>query len=166
MSGIQAKICLPPSRPSLTSYALKTRGALRILGFLALDDLVSNDLMPQGVGVFLYSLEGPTWALGSNRFEGWRKCSLGRRWRNIPEADRWGPPLGAGWHQGGADRSNLAASRALPQGVASWSPLESSRIVFIAIKLSSFWRFDPSFRFSGYTLQKIHIYQNLWKLSV
>jgi hypothetical protein len=51
MSGIQAKICLPPSRPSLTSYALETRGALKILGFLALDDLISNDLMPQrGLG--------------------------------------------------------------------------------------------------------------------
>jgi hypothetical protein len=42
------RICLPPSRPSLTSYALETRGALRILGFLALDDLISNDLMPRG----------------------------------------------------------------------------------------------------------------------
>jgi hypothetical protein len=51
MPRIQAKICLPLSRPSLTSYALETRGALRILGFLALDDLISNDLMPQGVGV-------------------------------------------------------------------------------------------------------------------
>jgi hypothetical protein len=39
MLGIQAKICLPPSRPSLNSYALETRGAL---------DLISNDLMPQG----------------------------------------------------------------------------------------------------------------------
>jgi hypothetical protein len=48
MSGIQVKIYLSPSRPSLTSYALETRGALRILGFLALDDLISNDLMPQG----------------------------------------------------------------------------------------------------------------------
>jgi hypothetical protein len=48
MSGIQAKICLPPSRPSLTSYAQETRGALRRLGFLALDDLISNDLMPLG----------------------------------------------------------------------------------------------------------------------
>jgi hypothetical protein len=48
MSGIQAKICLPLSRSSLTSYALETRGALRILGFLNLDDLISNDLMPQG----------------------------------------------------------------------------------------------------------------------
>jgi hypothetical protein len=38
--------CLPPSRPSLTGYALGTRGAMRILGFLALDDLISNDLMP------------------------------------------------------------------------------------------------------------------------
>jgi hypothetical protein len=41
-------ICLPPSRPSLTSYALDTRGTMRILGFLALNDLISNDLMPQG----------------------------------------------------------------------------------------------------------------------
>jgi hypothetical protein len=46
--------CLPPSRHSLTSYALENRGALRILGFLALDDLISNDLMAQGAGVSLY----------------------------------------------------------------------------------------------------------------
>jgi hypothetical protein len=39
---------LPPSRPSLTSYALETRGALRRLGFLALNELISNDLMPLG----------------------------------------------------------------------------------------------------------------------
>jgi hypothetical protein len=31
MSGIQAKIGLPPSRPSLTSYALETRGVLRMI---------------------------------------------------------------------------------------------------------------------------------------
>jgi hypothetical protein len=37
-------ICLPPSRPSLTSYALETRGAMRILRFLALDDLISGGL--------------------------------------------------------------------------------------------------------------------------
>jgi hypothetical protein len=55
MSGIQTKIRLPPSRPSITSYALETRGALRILGFLALDDLISKDLMPQGARVSLYS---------------------------------------------------------------------------------------------------------------
>jgi hypothetical protein len=55
-------------------------------------------------------------------------------WRNIPEADKRGPPSGAGWHLGGADQSHLAASRALPRGVASWSPLESSRIVFVAVK--------------------------------
>jgi hypothetical protein len=48
MSGIQVGIFLPPSRPSLTSYALETRGTLRILGILALDDLISNDLMPHG----------------------------------------------------------------------------------------------------------------------
>jgi hypothetical protein len=152
MSEIQPKICLPPSRPSLTSYALETRGAMRILEFLALDDLISNDLMPQGVGVSLYSPEGPTWAIGSNRLEGRRRCSLGRRWRNIPEADRRGPPPGTERHLGGAGWPHLVASQALPRGVASWSPLESSRIVFIAIKLSSFWRFDPSFWFSEYTL--------------
>jgi hypothetical protein len=48
MLGIQVKNYLPPSKPNLTSYALETRGALRRLGFLALNDLISNDLMPQG----------------------------------------------------------------------------------------------------------------------
>jgi hypothetical protein len=48
MLGIQAKIYLPSSRPSLTRYALETRETLRILRFLALDALISNDLMPQG----------------------------------------------------------------------------------------------------------------------
>jgi hypothetical protein len=120
----------------------------------------------RGARVSLYSLEGPTWALRSNRLEEWRRCTLGRRWRNIPEADRQGPPPGIGRHQGGAGQSHLAASRALHQGVVSWSPLESLKIVFVAVKLSSFWRFDPPFWFSEYTLQKIQIHQNLWKLSV
>jgi hypothetical protein len=156
MSGIQAKIYLPPSRPSLTSYALETRGALRILWFLALDDLILNDLMPHGgVRVSLYSPEGPTWALGSNWLEERCRSNLERRWRNIPEADRRGPLPGTGRHLGGAGWPHLVASQALPRGVASWSLLESSRIVFIAVKLSSFWCFNPTFLFSGYTLQKI-----------
>jgi hypothetical protein len=33
---------------SLTSYGLETRGVLRRLGFLALDDLISNDMMLSG----------------------------------------------------------------------------------------------------------------------
>jgi hypothetical protein len=166
MSGIQAKISLSSSRPSLTSYVLETRGALRILGFLALDDLISNDLLSQGARVFLYSLEGPMWALRPNWLEEWYRCSLGRRWRNILEADRRGPPPGTMWHQGGAGRHHLAVSRALPRGVASWSPLESSRIVFITVKLNFFWCFNPPFWFSKYTQQKIQIHQNLWKLLV
>jgi hypothetical protein len=36
--------CLPPSRPSLTSYALEYRGALRMIRV----SVFSNDLMPQG----------------------------------------------------------------------------------------------------------------------
>jgi hypothetical protein len=56
-------------------------------------------------------------------------------------------PQGAGRHHGGVDRPRLAASRGLPRGVASCSPLESSRVVFVAVKFSSFSRFDPSFRF-------------------
>jgi hypothetical protein len=40
----QAKICLPPSRPSLTSYALETRGALRMIRV----SIFSKWLIPQG----------------------------------------------------------------------------------------------------------------------
>jgi hypothetical protein len=46
MSGIQAKICLPLSRPSLTSYALETRGALRMIRV----SVFSNDLCLKGLG--------------------------------------------------------------------------------------------------------------------
>jgi hypothetical protein len=76
-------------------------------------------------------------ALGPNRLREWRRCGLGRRWRNILDANKWGPPLVVGRHIGGAGRSHLAASQALPRGVASLSPLESSRIVFIAFKFDS-----------------------------
>jgi hypothetical protein len=47
MSGIQAKICLPPSRPSLTRYALETRGALRMIRV----SIFLNDFMPHGGGL-------------------------------------------------------------------------------------------------------------------
>jgi hypothetical protein len=40
MLGIQAKIYLPPSSPSLTSYALETRGTLRMIRV----SILSNDL--------------------------------------------------------------------------------------------------------------------------
>jgi hypothetical protein len=46
MSGIQAKIYLPPSRPSLTSYALETKGALRMIRV----SIFSNDLCLRGLG--------------------------------------------------------------------------------------------------------------------
>jgi hypothetical protein len=42
--GNPSEACLPPSRPSLTSYALEYRGALRIIRV----SVFSNDLMPQG----------------------------------------------------------------------------------------------------------------------
>jgi hypothetical protein len=41
---------LPPSRPSLTSYALEYGGALRMIRL----SVFSNDLMPQGVGMGWY----------------------------------------------------------------------------------------------------------------
>jgi hypothetical protein len=37
-----SEACLPPSRPSLTSYALEYRGALRMIRVY----VFSNDLMP------------------------------------------------------------------------------------------------------------------------
>ena len=42
--GIPSEACLPPSRPSLTSYALEYGGALRMIRVF----VFSNDLMPSG----------------------------------------------------------------------------------------------------------------------
>jgi hypothetical protein len=59
MSGIQAKICLPLSRPSTTRYAQETRGALRMIWV----SVFSNDLMirvmPRGAmpGYIAHSLQ-------------------------------------------------------------------------------------------------------------
>ena len=51
-----SEACLPPSRPSLTSYALEYGGALRMI----MVSVFSNDLMPQGVaGAGIYRLEHP-----------------------------------------------------------------------------------------------------------
>ena len=51
--GNPSEACLPPSRPSLTSYALEYSGALRMIRV----SIFSNDLchMPQGVvGASIY----------------------------------------------------------------------------------------------------------------
>jgi hypothetical protein len=55
----QRTACLPVDLAKLAN-ALETRGVLRKLEFLALDDLISNDLMPQEAGVYLYSPGGAT----------------------------------------------------------------------------------------------------------
>jgi hypothetical protein len=134
MSVIQAKNCLPPSRPSLTSYALKTRGALRRLGFLTLDDLISNDLMPP---------------------RGMRSVYIAQRVQREPLdqidlKDGVDAILGGG---GGIFQKMLmrGAHRG-PDGTMvglagpTWQPLrvclgvrllESSRVVFVAVKFSS-----------------------------
>ena len=46
MIGNPSEACLPPSRPSLTSYALEYDGALRMIRV----SIFSNNLMPQGGG--------------------------------------------------------------------------------------------------------------------
>jgi hypothetical protein len=48
--GNPSEACLPPSRPSLTSYALEYGGALRMIRV----SIFSNDLMPQGGGKSWY----------------------------------------------------------------------------------------------------------------
>jgi hypothetical protein len=73
ISGIQAKICLPPSRRSLTRYALENRGALRMIRV----SVFSHDLCLRGAGVYLYSPELTTWVLGSNRLKEQCRCNLG-----------------------------------------------------------------------------------------
>ena len=50
-----SEACLPPSRPSLTSYALEYGGALRII---MVSDF-SNDLCLQGAGADIYRPERP-----------------------------------------------------------------------------------------------------------
>ena len=56
-----SEACLPPSRPSLTSYALEYAGALRMIRV----SVLSNDLMTRVMsggeaGARLYSPERPT----------------------------------------------------------------------------------------------------------
>ena len=54
MVGNPSKICLPPSRPSLTSYALEYGGALRMIRV----SMFSNDLCLRGVaGAGIYRPE-------------------------------------------------------------------------------------------------------------
>jgi hypothetical protein len=48
-----SEACLPPFRPSLTSYALEYGGALRMIRV----SIFSNDLMPQGAEPGIYSPE-------------------------------------------------------------------------------------------------------------
>ena len=56
MIGNPSEVCLPPSRPTLTSYAIKYGGALRIIRV----SVFSNDLMALGAGADIYMLERPT----------------------------------------------------------------------------------------------------------
>jgi hypothetical protein len=49
--GNLSEACFPPSRPSLTSYALEYKGALRMIRV----SIFSNDLMPQRGRTCLYS---------------------------------------------------------------------------------------------------------------
>jgi hypothetical protein len=63
--GNPIEACLPPSRPSLTCYALEYGGALRKIRV----SVFSNDFMPQGIRAWLYSPKLATCALGSNRLK-------------------------------------------------------------------------------------------------
>jgi hypothetical protein len=52
-----SEACFPPSRPSLTSYALEYGGALRMIRI----SIFSNDLCLKGVaGTGIYGLERPS----------------------------------------------------------------------------------------------------------
>ena len=51
-----SEACLPPSRPSLTSYALEYGEALRVIRV----SVFSNNLYLQGPGVDIYRPEHPT----------------------------------------------------------------------------------------------------------
>jgi hypothetical protein len=71
--GNPSKACLPPSRPSLTCYALEYGGALRMIRV----SVFSNALCLRGVRAWLYSPKLATCALGSNRLKKWQRCILG-----------------------------------------------------------------------------------------
>ena len=55
MLGNPSEACLPPSRPSLTSYAQEYDGALRMIRV----SIFSNDLMPLGGQGLIYRPESP-----------------------------------------------------------------------------------------------------------
>ena len=55
--GNPSEACMPPSKPSLTSYALEYGGALRMIRV----SVSSNDLMiSRGTGADIYRPERPT----------------------------------------------------------------------------------------------------------
>ena len=59
--GNPSEACLPPSRPSLNSYALEYAGALRMIRVSVFSNNFMTRVMPGGeAGVGLYSPEGPT----------------------------------------------------------------------------------------------------------
>ena len=57
--GNPSEACLPPSRPSLTSYALENEGALRTISFFVFSNDLMTGVMPGVVGAGIYSLEHP-----------------------------------------------------------------------------------------------------------
>jgi hypothetical protein len=71
------------------------------------------------------------------------KCNPRRRWRKLLEADRQGLLWGTERHHGRADGPHLDASRGPLRCGIFWCPLESSGVVFVAVKFGSFLCFDP-----------------------
>jgi hypothetical protein len=149
MSGIQVKLCLPPSRLSLTSYALETRGALRMIRVMSSQMTYASW---SGAWVYLYCLELATWALRSNRLKKRHRCNpevgggttiaIGR----LIEGPTGHRPTG------GADRPHMLPPRGWLQWRASWSLPKHSHVGF-AVELRYYIRqVGLPWWFSGYTL--------------
>ena len=59
--GNPSEACLPPSRPSLTSYALEYGAALRMIRVSVFSNDLMNVVMPRVVaGAGIYRLKRPT----------------------------------------------------------------------------------------------------------
>ena len=72
------EVCLPPSRASLTAYALEYGGALRMIRVSVFSNDLMTGVMSRGVAeTDIYRPKLPTSALGSNRLKVRRRCNLG-----------------------------------------------------------------------------------------
>ena len=128
MIGNPSEACLPPSRPSLTSFALEYGGALRMIRVSIFSIDLNASRGWQGL-VYIGRSINPK-PLDQTDLNKQRRCNLGGGGEPTFEGehDMWVP-----WPYrpaGGVDRPHLAA----PHGLLRWCLLESSQVVTIVDK--------------------------------